>query len=221
MGKDKLNQPVKKLKRPNILVIFGLLFLISFALVYFNSSENGSQSTVDTEIITYSTDEPSETKPSTLFNWRGNANDPKKIVIESVGIEGFVQNVGIDQNNQIAVPNNVHKAGWFVDTVRPGEKGLSIIDGHIDGRTSNDAIFKNLPNVSVGDEVKIMFGDNSIKVFSIVSKTEAPTNEIAEVLYSQIPGINSQLNLITCVGSYKQDQGGYDKRLVVSLKSIE
>lgn len=44
----------------------------------------------------------------------------------------------------MAVPNNIHMAGWFMDSVRPGQMGLSIIDGHVDGRRET-AIFNASP----------------------------------------------------------------------------
>lgn len=87
---------------------------------------------VPAPVVTYSTETPEEKLPVDAgYSWKGQKNDPKRIVISKIGVDSLVQNVGVDQNQQIAVPNNIHIAGWFIDSVRPGESGLSIIDGHV------------------------------------------------------------------------------------------
>ena len=57
------------------------------------------------------------------------------------------------------MPNNIHTAGWFVDSVRTGENGLSIIDGRVDGRAANEGVFANLEKLREGDELMIEMGD--------------------------------------------------------------
>lgn len=169
------------------------------------------------EAITYSTDQPDETKPGDDFKWQGDPNDPKKIVMPSVGIEGYIQNVGVDQNKQVAVPNNVHMAGWFVDSVRPGEKGLSIIDGHVTGRTS-DGIFKTLGNVVAGDRYTIEFGNGSTKQFEVIRVTNIPAKDAASVVFSQDPKQGNQVNLVTCGGEFDRDSNQYKNRIIVASK---
>jgi len=203
--------------RQNVYIGLIIVALVAIGLATIN---NKTPKYVEAEVVRFSTDTPNEDKPTSEFVWKGQKNDPKKIVIPSVGIDDYIQNVGIDQNNEIAVPNNVFIAGWFVDSVRPGDKGLSIIDGHIDGRNQDGAVFKTLPDVSIGDEVSIIFGDNSLRKFRIITKAEADLEQSADLLYSQNPTIQNQLNLITCVGNYDKEAGKYTKRLIVSLESI-
>lgn len=209
--------PKKRQRLIFLCTAFGLFFLSLIVWRYSHQPQH-----VDAPIITYSTDVPEETPPDKNFVWRGQANDPKKIVITSVGIDAYVQNVGVDQNKQIAVPGNVYIAGWFVDSVRPGEKGLSIIDGHIDGRTQQGAVFKNLPNVSVGDEATIIFGDGTEKHFRVLKTVDVPANKTAaSALFSQEPKVSSQLNLITCVGLFDTTTNQYKNRFIVSLELID
>lgn len=172
-------------------------------------------------VVTFSVAEPSTVKPDSSFVWRGSPTDPKKIVISDLGADGFIQNVGIDQNNQVAVPTNTHIAGWFVDSVLPGEKGLSIIDGHIDLRDgSPPALFQNLQNVTLGDKVSITFGDDSSKQFRVVQVKTVPLNEAADILFSSLPGVERQLNLITCSGSYDETVETFSQRVIVSTELV-
>ncbi len=168
-------------------------------------------------IITYSVDTPSETPITTAentFSWTGKENDPKYITIPSINTEGYIINVGIDQNGAMAVPPNVHLAGWFIESVRPGQKGLSIIDGHVDG-TSVGGIFRHLNELNEGDRFTITMGDEKVLNYVIRQKHTVKTEEAANILFSKDSAIQSQLNLITCGGTYLEDQRTYDHRVIV------
>ena len=162
---------------------------------------------------------PSEQKPGQNYRWEGSPKDPKKILIPSIGVNGYMQNVGIDQNKAVAVPNNIHIAGWFTQSVRPGEKGLSVIDGHVDGRTQ-DGIFVDLAKVKPGAEVKVEFGDDSSKVFKVMAVDELEEAKAASVLFSQNPKVANQLNLITCSGNFNKSTKRYEKRVIVSTELV-
>jgi len=172
------------------------------------------------QTITNSTDIPSEEKPNKDYVWRGSLQDPKKIVIPSIGVDAYIQNVGIDQKNEIAVPNNIHIAGWFADSVLPGKKGLSIIDGHLDGLTQN-GIFDHLIQVQPGVTFSIEFGDGTIRLFKVRSVHAVPLDSAAEMLFSQDPSLSNELKLITCGGQYNKNTHLYDKRIIVSSTMTE
>lgn len=174
------------------------------------------------EVITYSTNQPSEEKPDESFKWKGGPEDPKKITIKSIGVDAYIQNVGVDQNNEVAVPNNIHIAGWFNQSARPGESGYSVIDGHIDGVTQRTGVFAKLPDVSEGAEIVIEFGNGTQKVFRVFEVTELSANDAPARLFSISPDKNQrQLNLITCVGNYDKKTKRYDKRYIVASELVE
>lgn len=202
-------------KRPQYVAGFVLVLIACGLVIALTQSSSNPSKGDQPDIVTHSTDQPDEQKPGPDYNWVGASNDPKKIIIPSVGIDGFVQKVGVDQNNQIAVPNNVHMAGWFIDSVRPGEKGLSIIDAHLDGRINAEALFSTLPSVKQNDAITVEFGDGSQKVFIVSEMHEVGLNEASSVLFSQNPTATNQLNLITCVGTYDKAANTYDKRFIV------
>lgn len=171
-------------------------------------------------VVTYSTDKPDENKPDkNSYEWQGKQTDPKFITMPTINTEGFIQNVGVDQNKQIAVPSNIHVAGWFNQTVLPGEKGLSIIDGHVTGRVNN-GIFKDLSNLNDGDNFTIELGNGSKKEFKTVKKVDTLVKDSASVLFSQEPGIERQVNLITCSGVFDRKSQSYPNRLIVIAKAI-
>lgn len=171
------------------------------------------------ELVTGSTLTPNEQKPArATYKWQGNPSDPKYIVIPHVA-EGFIQKVGIDQHKAIAVPSNIHMAGWFVDSVLPGKKGLSIIDGHVDGPTQ-PGIFTNLAKAKVGSNFTITFGNGDIKQFRVKKVTTVDASKAETKLFDQDPKLIRQLNLITCGGTYNKTVG-YDKRVIVSAEFVD
>jgi LPXTG-site transpeptidase (sortase) family protein len=170
-------------------------------------------------VITSSIDTPDETKPAKDYEWKGAPGDPKYIKLPTINAEGFMQVVGVDQNNQVAVPTNIHMAGWFRDSVRPGQKGLSIIDGHLNG-TEADGIFIHLQKMKKDDTFTIEFGDGSTKQFEVTGVTTVATKDAATVLFSQDPKATNQLNLITCGGTFDRSSRLYDKRVIVSSRLI-
>ena len=217
-----VNKHIKK-HGPKTLALIALLALAVSAGVYvgnriFNKKSVTPQKTPD--VVTYSTDNPDETKPDKkTYQWKGSANDPKYITIASVGVEGFLQKVGVDQNKQIAVPNNVYMAGWFNETPRPGEAGNSIIDGHVTGRV-NKGIFEKLTGVKIGDDIKVEFGDGSSKSFKAKKSVAVETKDAAAVMFSQEPNITKQLTLVTCTGKWDSKINQYTQRLIVIAEAI-
>ena len=169
-----------------------------------------------TPAITQSTDQPAEIAPKKdAYKWVGADEDPKYITLPTISAEGYVQKAGVDQHNQIAVPNNIYMAAWFNKSAQPSKPGLSIIDGHVNGRV-NDGIFKNLDKLKTGDIYTVQFGSGAEKKFKVFKLETVPTQEAVNVLFSQDPTVPSQLNLITCAGTFDTNTHAYDKRLIVS-----
>lgn len=166
------------------------------------------------EIITFSTDEPEEAIPSGNYTWIGREIDPKYINLPTISRSGYIQHVGVDQNNQIAVPSNVFIASWFVNTVRPGQKGLSIIDGHVDGPT-REGIFHRLEELQIDDTFEITLGNGTVLNYRVLEVKTVPVSEAEKHLFEQKLDVVSQLNLITCGGNYNRESRTYEGRVIV------
>lgn len=210
-----------KLKNKKLVVLAVAIVLALVALIWFTVRPSPAPSYSKPNVITHSTDTPDETKPAeNSYEWRGGPDDPKYIKLPTINAEGFIQNVGVDQNKQVAVPNNIHMAGWFKDSVKPGQKGLSIVDGHLNGR-SNDGIFVNLEDIKKDDVYTVEFGNGSTKKFKVAEVVTVDTKEAASVLFSQNPKVTNQLNLITCGGNFDPKARLYDKRVVVTSELVQ
>lgn len=204
--------------RPIAVLVVGILLISVLSI----ASTNEAQNSTDTPgpVVTYSTDTPEENLPETVgYSWVGARNEPKRLIIPTLNVDSYIQKVGIDQNTQIAVPNNIHIAGWFVDSVLPGADGLSIIDGHVNGRNRDEGVFKNLKDLKPGDEVIVESGDGTRTTFTVYSGESLPKDSVADKLFSQVPAIRRQLNLITCTGTYDSESRTYSDRWLTILEA--
>lgn len=168
-------------------------------------------------LITYSTRTPDESKTNAdNYQWRGAPDEPKKIRISKINVDAFIQKAGIDQDKKVAVPTNVHLAGWFSESQKPGQNGLSIISGHVSGQTVDGGVFKQLEQLQIGDEFEVELGNGDVKRYKVIDAAKVKEEESANYLFSQDPKSKSQVNLITCAGNFNSDTQLYDERVIVS-----
>ncbi len=173
------------------------------------------------EVITHSTDKPSEQPvPVATTTYNVAPDDPKAIYLPSIGAEGLIQKMGIDQHNQIAVPTNINLAGWYVNSVKPGQQGLSVISGHVDGR-QGPGVFNRLLDMKRGDEVVVEYGDGSKRTFAVQEVMKVVEGDASNLLFAKQPAIDRQLNLITCGGHFNPDTNSYEERVIVTAKGVE
>lgn len=205
-----------------VILAIGLLALI--VVLADNKSNNtaNKDSTQDstTEIIKYSTDTPSTERPGKDFIWKGKPNEPKKILIPDIDVDAYIQKVGVDQRDEVAVPNNLYMAGWFVDTAKPGHTGLSLIVGHVSGRNSS-AVFENLHKLNKGDQFIVELGNGTKVNYEVFDKENAKVQDSVSIMFSQDPTIKHQLNLVTCSGNRDPITRSRENRLTVKAKQID
>lgn len=165
--------------------------------------------------VTYSVEKPDRTPIPGAFNWHGSADDPKFITLPRITASGYIQKMGVDQHKEVATPTNIHFAGWFAQSARPGTAGLSIIVGHITGFTTDLGIFQHLDQLKTGDTFTITRGDNKKFGYKVTKVATYPTAQAVNYLFSQQPDIRNQLNLITCAGTYDNATHSYTQRTIV------
>lgn len=174
-----------------------------------------------TVVVSVDTPEPQEKapEPAVADDYEVPADMPRRIIIPKIAIDHLVQKVGLTQAGVIAVPTNINYAGWFNGSALPGEKGISIIDGHVSG-VYNDGIFKSLHTLVAGDFITVEFGDKSKRIFKVVAVRSLPEVEATEYLYKSYESVEAQLNLVTCGGSFDKASQTYRNRVIVTAERI-
>lgn len=204
-----------------IAAIVGLacLTFLGFWLVdYLRVTTEGPTSPTN-ETLSRSVDQPSEKPVTVNDDYLVPDDQPRVIEIPSINAKGYVQRVGVDADKVMVSPNNIAFTGWYVGSVAPGEKGVSIINGHAGGRYV-DGIFKQLNRLTQGDEFRIQMGDASWRTFEVVSVKAFSVAEAQAPLYHDDPAIENELHLITCDGAFDDRTQTYDQRLIVVAKRI-
>lgn len=149
------------------------------------------------------------------LNAKAKAN-PVRLLIPAIGVNAPIEAVGVTSAGELAIPtqNPWEHVGWYKSGPRPGERGSSVIDGHLNRPGGYPAVFWRLRDLHVGDQVMAI--DVSGKTFrfrvirtALYSPQDAPIQEI----FGDESG--TYLNLITCAGDWIPSQHQTNLRLVI------
>lgn len=205
--------------------IIGLLgiLLISLSFVQIVQWQLAIQGTENVQashsgVIRTKISRPSEKDPEE-GSFQVKSSSPRKIILPSLNQEGLIQTVGLTTDQEISVPTNIHVAGWFNGSAKPGQKGASVITGHVRGRY-RDGIFHNLDTLRPGDTIQIEYGDGSSESFVIKKKQTLSVDKAINDLLRQDADTTSQLHLVTCTGNYQEDIDTYEERLLIKAHPI-
>ncbi|WP_273851501.1 class F sortase [Guptibacillus spartinae] len=145
--------------------------------------------------------------------------EPVQLEIPAIDVTAEIENVGVLDNGQMGVPEDINKVGWFEPGFKPGTKGNAVLAGHVDSKTG-PAIFFYLEKLSKGDEIILTGQDGETMTFVVTGKERYPYNDSPiEKIFG--PTDSRTLNLITCVGTFNRSKGTHEERLVVSTELKE
>lgn len=197
-----------------ILIIFGVLGLGVSIWQYFHQPKP-PRAQVNPGIA--AAPEPSSVKPAkqVVAEYKVAPDLPKYISIPAINLsQARIIQLGLMQNNQIAVPNNIYDAGWYNGSAKPSQQGTMFVYGHVASWTAK-GLFYDLKKLKPGDTIYITRGDNTQFTYKVTGTKIYPYNKVAmdQVL---APRQKSQsLNLMTCTGEVMKGTNEYSERLVV------
>lgn len=140
-------------------------------------------------------------------------NSPVRLKIPAAGVDAAIEYVGLTSDGAMGVPKNIKDVAWFSPGTLPGAEGSAVIDGHLDGKNGQKAVFYNLKKLKKGDQLFIE--DNQGKIITFVVREIHIYNSKASVpeIFNSSQG--QHLNLITCAGNWNKSQKKYIQRLVI------
>ena len=144
------------------------------------------------------------------------AANPLRLVIPTIGVNAFVEQLGIQANGDLATPTQHpwDDVGWYKLGPHPGERGSAVIDGHLDRPGGYQAVFWSLHDVHVGDEVLVVNGAGKTLHFRVTRMAfYAPQAAPIQDIFGNGGGI--YLNLLTCAGDWIPSEKQTTLRLVV------
>lgn len=149
------------------------------------------------------------------------ASAPVTLVIPSIGVTSELLHLGLEENGSLQVPQdtgNGAPASWYNGSPTPGERGPSVILGHVNALGGHTGVFADLQKLKNSDQITVTRADGSTAAFAVYrgalySKNSFPTIEV----YGNTQA--SELRLITCDG-YNPATGEFDDNYVVYAKLI-
>jgi LPXTG-site transpeptidase (sortase) family protein len=144
---------------------------------------------------------------------------PVRLSITGTNIDFPVIDLGLLPDGKLDAPKDGKTLGWYRLGPKPGQKGNSVIDGHLT-TVEGPGAFWNLKHVRVGDRISVTDDQGVTRTFK-VRKTAVYHVNAAPMLeiFGSAPG--KHLNLITCAGVWDTAMDHYDKRLVVYTDLVE
>ncbi|QNE15628.1 sortase domain-bontaining protein [Pseudarthrobacter sp. NBSH8] len=147
------------------------------------------------------------------------ASAPVTLSIASIGVRTDLLHLGLRENGSLEVPQDTGSgapASWYNGSPTPGERGPSVMLGHVNALGGNQGVFADLRKLTPGTEINVSRTDGSTAVFTVdrgalYSKNGFPTLEV----YGNTPG--AELRLITCDG-YDPATGLFDDNYVIYAK---
>jgi hypothetical protein len=139
---------------------------------------------------------------------------PAQLVIPTLNVHRAVEAVGVDRFGVMNLPVNGWNAGWYKGGPIPGAPGDAVIEGHA-GFPDQPMIFGKLSMLHAGDQVVVVLGDGSKRLFIVVSQATFPVGKGPAGMGE--PYGPPRLTLITCTGSFDATTYSYSRRLAVEL----
>ncbi|MFJ9417650.1 class F sortase [Streptomyces sp. NPDC101227] len=140
---------------------------------------------------------------------------PKRLMIPEIAVDAPFTPLSIGASGQLNAPpgENKNLVGWFQGGATPGERGASIVAGHVDTKTG-PAVFMQLSSLKKGSKIDITRADGIVATFKVdavetFSKAQFPNDRV----YADTP--DAQLRVITCGGAYNRAAKDYESNVVV------
>lgn len=146
---------------------------------------------------------------------------PQRLIIPAIGVDAHVQSVGYwwKDPTEMGIPTNFTDVAWFNEGPRPGEPGSAVIDGHLDGKEVEKAVFYDLDKLKPGDMVEVVDSAGKSLQFKVVETKLYDSDAATADIFDNDPS-KIRLNLITCGGDWLVDEHAYTKRVVVFTELV-
>jgi LPXTG-site transpeptidase (sortase) family protein len=150
-----------------------------------------------------------------------------RMTIESVGIDGAVVTMGLDENHVPLVPDNPNDIVWYDFSTRPGWGSNAVFSGHVDWTVNGvpvTGIFYNLRKVELDDIIKITLEDGTEYQYKVTGNRAVPYDD-PEALEAMGATPIEVVTIITCGGTWVPRWGdplggNYTHRQIVRAERI-
>ncbi|MEV6018010.1 MULTISPECIES: class F sortase [unclassified Streptomyces] len=139
---------------------------------------------------------------------------PVGLRIPAIGVDTPLMRLGLAADGAVQVPPIASHdlAGWYRYSPTPGQKGPSVILGHVTVGTYGDGVFRRLARLRRGDRIVVRLENGRSAGFTVGEvRTVAKADFPADAVYGDVD--RPELRLITCGGP--RSGTGYRDNVIV------
>jgi hypothetical protein len=139
---------------------------------------------------------------------------PARVAVPARGLDVPVDPVGTAPDGQMALPDDVGRAGWYRFGPAPGAPGSAVVAGHVDDVAQGLGAMAALRGTGPGDEVVVTDAAGAVTRWRVVSREVLDKQALpVDVLFRRDGP--PRLTLVTCGGPFLPEVGGYRDNVVV------
>lgn len=163
--------------------------------------------------------EISDSSPESLSALR--AVPPERLVVEGLGIDMPVTDVGLEEDGAMEIPESAATAGWYRFGPAPGgDRGSAVLAAHVDDAQIGLGPFSRLEGISEGERIVVTSADGTELQYEVSEVERTSKREVDMDLVFDRSG-DPRLVLVTCGGRFDWDAGHYEDNVVVYATPID
>lgn len=208
---DDETAPPSQGSRPGLMVLCAVALLV-LAVSLVGGNDTSADSSRPPLPAQPGTPAPSATGPAGPALPRAK---PVRLLIPEISVDAPFTDLALGKNGQLEPPPaaDTNLVGWYAGGVSPGQKGTSIIAGHVDTKTSA-AVFARLDQLDEGDVFQVERADGRKASFVVDALETFEKDDFpSERVYGDAD--RPEVRLITCAGDYDRTVKDYTDNLVV------
>ena len=146
---------------------------------------------------------------------------PVRLMIPKLDVTADVDLVGVHSDGWVEIPEDVARVGWYKFGAAPGAAtGSAVIVGHRDGFDLGAGALYRLSELAPGDVIEVEREDGSSISYAVTSREAIDKDALpSDELFSEKG--DQRLTLISCIGYFDRDRGGYLQNIVVTATPID
>ncbi len=149
---------------------------------------------------------------------------PLRLVVESLGVDAPVIEMGLDDQGIPHVPYNGRDVAWYNFSSPPGAGSNAVFAGHINWKGA-PGVFANLDDLQPGETIRLISEDEYEYTYEVFANFAVDPYD-SESLKVMSPTLTDTVTLITCGGSWIPDPderfgGSYTNRTIVQARLME
>ncbi len=144
---------------------------------------------------------------------------PARVMLPARGLDVPVDPVGTAPDGQMALPDDVGRAGWYRFGPVPGAPGSAVVAGHVDDAEQGLGAMAVLREAEPGDEVVVTDAAGAATRWRVTARELLDKQALpVEVLFRRDGP--PRLTLVTCGGPFLPEVGGYRDNVVVVAEPL-